>query len=80
VDRDGLWAMQTPQIFLAGILEHAYTQVLRTHEIITDEVSAVQKLGVSVALFNNQEVNFKITLPRDLDLARLVLQARGSQQ
>lgn len=77
VDREGLWAMQTPQIFLGGILEHAYTQVLRANQVITDEVSAVQKLGVSVALYDNPEVNFKITLPRDLDLARLVLQARG---
>ena len=78
VERDHLWAMQTPQIFLASVLLHAYQQVLRTGETVTDEVSAVQKLGISVQLLNNEEQNFKITLPRDLDLARLVLAERGN--
>ena len=78
VERDHLWAMQTPQIFLASVLQHAYQQVLRTGSAVTDEVSAVQKLGISVQLLNNPEQNFKITLPRDLDLAQFVLSARGS--
>ncbi|MEI6351340.1 MAG: 2-C-methyl-D-erythritol 4-phosphate cytidylyltransferase [Verrucomicrobiota bacterium] len=77
VERDHLWAMQTPQVFLASVLRHAYTQLLRTSEAVTDEVSAVQKLGVSVFLLRNEEPNFKITVPRDLDLARLVLTSRG---
>jgi len=77
VERDRLWAMQTPQIFLASILVHAYRQVFRTAASVTDEVSAVQKLGISVQLLNNPEQNFKITLPRDLDLARLVLANRA---
>jgi 2-C-methyl-D-erythritol 4-phosphate cytidylyltransferase len=76
VDRESLWAMQTPQIFLASMLAQAYKQVLRTGALVTDEVSAVQRLGISVALYLNDEPNFKITLPRDLDLARLVLAAR----
>lgn len=78
VERDNIWAMQTPQIFLASILAHAYKLVLQTGEAVTDEVSAVQKLGISVALFKNEELNFKITVPRDLDLARLVLGDRKS--
>ena len=76
VERDNIWAMQTPQIFLASVLAHAYKQVLRSGETVTDEVSAVQKLGISVVLFKNEEPNFKITLPRDLDLARLILGSR----
>lgn len=77
VDRDHLWAMQTPQIFLAGLLARAYKQVLTNGAIVTDEVSAVQQLGVAVALYQNDEPNFKITLPRDLELARLVLAGRN---
>ena len=76
VDRDHLWAMQTPQIFLSSILERAYRQVLRTETRVTDEVSAVQRLGVSVFLTPIDEPNFKITVPRDLALARLVLESR----
>ena len=78
VERDHIWAMQTPQIFLASVLQHAYQQVFRNAGSVTDEVSAVQKLGISVQLLNNTEQNFKITLPRDLDLARLVLADRSA--
>ena len=77
VERDGLWGMQTPQIFLASVLQYAYRQILRIGASVTDEVSAVQKMGIAVCLFNNSEPNFKITLPRDLELARLVLAARS---
>ena len=77
VERDHLWAMQTPQIFQAELLERAYQQILRTKEAVTDEVSAVQRLGVSVVLTRIDEPNFKITHPRDLDLAQLVLQSRN---
>lgn len=76
VDRAHLWAMQTPQIFLWPLLERAYRQVLRTETLVTDEVSAIQRLGLSVFLTRTDEPNFKITLPRDLELARLVLQSR----
>ena len=78
VERDHLWAMQTPQIFHAEILERAYRQILRLNETVTDEVSAVDRLGIAVVLTRMDEPNFKITHPRDLDLARLVLESRKS--
>lgn len=77
VDRTQLWAMQTPQIFHAALLSRAYQAVLESGTLVTDEVSAVQALGVDVALYQNDEPNFKITLPRDLHLARLVLADRA---
>jgi len=78
VERDHLWAMQTPQIFHASLLDRAYRQILRTNEAVTDEVSAVHRLGVSVVLTRIDEPNFKITHPRDLDLARLIIESRKS--
>ncbi len=77
VEREHLWAMQTPQVFLSTLLIESYRSLIKTGERVTDEVSAVQRLGVSVALSHNTEPNFKITLPADLDLARLVLKARA---
>lgn len=77
VDRENLWAMQTPQIFLAGLLKRAYNEVLRAGALVTDEVSALQFLGEPVALYSHYEPNFKITFPRDIELASLVLSARG---
>ncbi|MCX6968441.1 MAG: 2-C-methyl-D-erythritol 4-phosphate cytidylyltransferase [Verrucomicrobia bacterium] len=79
VERDHIWAMQTPQIFLAELLERAYRQILRLNETVTDEVSAVHRLGVSVVLTRIDEPNLKITHPRDLDLARLILESRKPQ-
>jgi len=73
VERAGLWAMQTPQIFSTPIILHAYAAIIGAGEMVTDEVSAVQRLGVNIALLRNDEWNFKVTIPRDLALAEHVL-------
>jgi 2-C-methyl-D-erythritol 4-phosphate cytidylyltransferase len=78
VDRAGLWAMQTPQIFSTPIILQAYAAIIASGEIVTDEVSAVQRMGVNIALLRNDEWNFKITIPRDLELAEHVLASRGT--
>jgi 2-C-methyl-D-erythritol 4-phosphate cytidylyltransferase len=76
VDRNGLWAMQTPQIFGRSLILEAYASVMAKHEMVTDEVSAVQRLGRKIALLKNEDWNFKITYPNDLDLAAHVLDLR----
>jgi len=76
VDRSGLWAMQTPQIFNTALILQAYAAIISTREFVTDEVSAVQRLGKKIALLENDDWNFKITLPRDLKLAEQVLKLR----
>jgi 2-C-methyl-D-erythritol 4-phosphate cytidylyltransferase len=76
VDRAGLWKMQTPQVFRAQQLRAAYKRVLTAGELVTDEVSAVAKKGVRVKLVAAQDLNFKITYPCDIALARLTLQSR----
>ena len=45
-------------------------------ELVTDEVSAVQKLGKKIALLKNEDWNFKITFPHDIELAEHVLDLR----
>lgn len=77
VERAGLWAMQTPQIFSTPIILQAYAAIINAGELVTDEVSAVQGLGVNIALLRNDDWNFKITIPRDLELAEHVLATRG---
>jgi len=78
VDRAGLYAMQTPQIFSREILIEAYEAVAAKGLSITDEVSAVEQLGRKVLLVPNDEFNFKITYPRDLLLAQSFLSRRYS--
>lgn len=76
VERSGLWSMQTPQIFSSALILQAYAGIIATSEAVTDEVSAVQRMGKKIALLRNDEWNFKITLPRDLELAEHVLALR----
>ena len=76
IDRRGVYAMQTPQIFERKLLEQAYQQVADGGKIVTDEVSAVELLGQKVVLVPNRDVNFKITFQRDLQLAEAVLLQR----
>jgi 2-C-methyl-D-erythritol 4-phosphate cytidylyltransferase len=78
VAREGLFAMQTPQIFSRDLLFAAYAGVAEKNLSITDEVSAVEHLGTKVVLVPNDEFNFKITYPRDLILAQSVLTRRSS--
>lgn len=80
VDRQGLWAMQTPQIFSATLIVQAYASLIAHNELVTDEVSAVQKLGKRVALLPNDDYNFKLTLARDIPLAEQVLDIRAGKK
>lgn len=78
VERSGLWAMQTPQVFRSSLILQAYAAVIANHETVTDEVSAVQKLGKKIALLRNDDWNFKITFPHDIELAEHVLAVRNA--
>ena len=76
VDRDQLYAMQTPQIFERQLIEEAYRAVYAENISVTDEVSAVERLGREVVLALNDDFNFKVTYPRDLPVAEFILKQR----
>lgn len=73
VDRAGLWIMETPQVFSRELLVEAYEAVLRDGALVTDEVSALERLGHPVWLVDNPTPNPKITWPPDLALAERLL-------
>ncbi|MBR7109850.1 MAG: 2-C-methyl-D-erythritol 4-phosphate cytidylyltransferase [Akkermansia sp.] len=75
VSRDNLWGMETPQIFDLAMLRRAYACVAEQQLVVTDEVSAVEALGVPTRLVQVGP-NLKITLPGDLELAELIWQHR----
>jgi len=80
VDRDQVFAMQTPQIFARELLIEAYQATAAKNISVTDEVSAVEYLGRKVVLIPSQDFNFKITYPRDLPLAEFVLRQREARK
>ncbi len=76
LDRSGLWAIQTPQVFRRDVLERALAQ---PHEIVaaaTDDASLVETMGGTVRLVECPRENLKVTTPDDLRLADLLLRAR----
>jgi 2-C-methyl-D-erythritol 4-phosphate cytidylyltransferase len=73
VDRRRLYAMQTPQIFERKLIEDAYRAVYAENILVTDEVSAIERLGYKVALVLNDDFNLKITYPRDLPVADFII-------
>jgi 2-C-methyl-D-erythritol 4-phosphate cytidylyltransferase len=73
LDRTGVWVMETPQVFSKALLTQAYEAVIRDGALVTDEVSAVQHIGVSVFVVENRAPNPKITFPADLALAERFL-------
>ncbi|HFC8547631.1 TPA: 2-C-methyl-D-erythritol 4-phosphate cytidylyltransferase [Neisseria lactamica] len=73
VDRSGLWQAQTPQLFRTGLLYRALAA--ENLDGITDEASAVEKLGVRPLLIQGDACNLKLTQPQDERLVRLLLNA-----
>lgn len=73
VSRDDLWIMETPQIFRKDLLIKAYDEVKKRGDLVTDEVSALQIIGVATKLVENFSPNPKITVKGDLRMAERLL-------
>jgi 2-C-methyl-D-erythritol 4-phosphate cytidylyltransferase len=76
IDRQNVFAMQTPQIFRRELLSQAYEEVKRDSVIVTDEVSAIEHAGGKVVIVPTEDHNFKITFANDLLLAEAILKQR----
>lgn len=77
VDRSALWAVQTPQVFEAGLIRAALKKALEDGAAITDDCAAVERLGMKVVLTPGSRENLKITTPLDLILGEAILTARA---
>jgi 2-C-methyl-D-erythritol 4-phosphate cytidylyltransferase len=80
VDRRQLYAMQTPQIFERKLIEDAYRAMYAENILVTDEVSAIERLGYKVALVLDDDFNLKITYPRDFPVADFILRNRAKDR
>ncbi len=87
LDRRGLYAAQTPQVFFTPIIIEAYKALDERQEelaekdiVITDDAMVVEcMLGRSIKLVEGLEENIKITTPIDLEVARILAENRQSQ-
>lgn len=73
--RDGLWAIQTPQVFRRQLLAEAHDTLAGE---FTDDAAMVERVGGKVRIYSGSSDNIKVTTPDDLSLAEALLDARGS--
>jgi len=78
VDRDGMYEIQTPQVFRAEIIKGALTNAIRKSIDITDDCMAVEIIGLPVHITEGSRSNIKITQPEDLLIAESYLNAGSS--
>lgn len=75
IDRAGVVAVQTPQVFRAELLRRAYAQADLS---ATDDAALVERLGETVTVVAGDPRNVKLTVPADMVLIRAILGVRDS--
>ena len=73
-ERKTLQAVQTPQVFDKALLRAALLRAKEDGAELTDDCSAVERLGMRVKIVEGDERNIKITTPMDLKIAALLLE------
>jgi 2-C-methyl-D-erythritol 4-phosphate cytidylyltransferase len=77
LERDGLWAAQTPQLATARDLVRAHDEAVRHRwPRATDDAALLERAGLDVIVVPGSPENFKVTLPEDLARAEQLLAVR----
>ena len=71
VSRDGLFAVETPQLFDLELWRKA--REMFPDADLTDDAGLLRKAGFPVALVLNNEPNIKLTIPADLTILRALI-------
>ncbi len=72
INRENLYHAQTPQAFDFETILKAHSKF--KNEIVTDDISLLEKLAINVKLIEGEKNNFKITTREDFKLAEAILQ------
>ena len=73
-DRSKLRAVQTPQVFDLDLLQGALLKAQQDGAEVTDDCSAVERLGMKIKIVEGDEKNLKVTTPMDLKIAEMLLE------
>ena len=76
VEREGLWRVETPQVFDLVRLRRAYSS--HPDAETTDDAGMMELAGYSCRMVHNPRENRKITYPGDLSLLKLLIGESGS--
>lgn len=80
LNRERLWAMETPQAFSRELIARAYARVAERKLHVTDDAQAVEQLGHAIALLENAHPNPKLTTPADLAYLEFLLGKPAAQE
>ena len=73
VNREGLYEIQTPQVFRTEIIKAALTNALKKSVTVTDDCMAAEMIGVRAHIVEGSRDNIKITENEDLRRAESIL-------
>ena len=73
-ERATLQGVQTPQVFDFDLLRGALKKAREENAAVTDDCSAVERLGMKVKIVEGDERNLKVTTPMDLKIAEMLLE------
>jgi 2-C-methyl-D-erythritol 4-phosphate cytidylyltransferase len=79
LQRDSLWAVQTPQVFARQALSDALNVSDALLASATDDASLIERRGGRIRLVPAPRENLKVTTPLDLRLAELLLADREAR-
>lgn len=77
LDRDLLWAAQTPQGFDAERLRRVLAKACQDHFTPTDDAALFERYEGAVTLVEGDADNIKLTTPEDLPLGEAILRSRS---
>ncbi len=66
IDREGVWSVQTPQVFQFKTIRKALQIVRESGETVTDDTAACERIGAQVKVVSSDHPNPKVTFPKDL--------------
>ncbi|HAM41002.1 MAG TPA: 2-C-methyl-D-erythritol 4-phosphate cytidylyltransferase [Candidatus Omnitrophica bacterium] len=79
LDREGLWFVQTPQVFCRDWLTEALSRVNGLLDRFPDDAAILEWAGFRVHVVPGDPLNIKVTTREDLVLAEAILRVRGSR-
>ncbi|WP_117155654.1 2-C-methyl-D-erythritol 4-phosphate cytidylyltransferase [Paraliobacillus quinghaiensis] len=74
LDRERLWAAQTPQAFQYDLIWRAHQVARQSSYVCTDDASLVERLGHPVEIVEGNYKNIKLTTPEDIKKALFFLE------
>ena len=80
IERDLLWAMETPQVFDRELITASYRKLIEKNARVTDDTAAVAANNHPVSLLENHAPNPKLTSPEDFLYLEFLIKRQSSKE